>query len=533
MLRKQLEISATNVAKMAKQASISALSKNVPAPGSGQNTSQQASRDGKVHPKPPIRPQIITSETERTITAIEQSEKWNDQSIMGAGSLSILDKKRSRKSDARTPHANAVPHRPLAQSQVSPQQAVLGNVARVASRLVPTINEQAIDAEPNTFLYRQGELVWFGRGGAWALGVIVGRQHLETYRSHPEYTVQPLSHPFAHQELETALKEETIRPWLSFSPPALTIPQLTDPGIHFETIDWNSILQANWPPNSNIDVDGSILAAKAVDTTYSLIQMNRQPGDQSYDGVYFGGEKIWINEAVRLRGSDDILVIHKINEVEAHGLNQGGCLDLQLVGDIYTFITQPFNKPIAPGALPRRLQEDLSYRHRHSIAATGQVSFWHLIEQPNRGQARISLADIKGRWYESRLLLPAIIGQATFTEQLSRGNIADVGSYLNSRGESIMSPNKLGVKIENRLEAFGRSIPAGTRIEATVYRRQNSMIAMDAALAGPAVPREADGAARPLNQDTDMSEFVDVNQMDEGEFHQGYLGGRLGNLEQF
>ena len=398
--------------------------------------------------------------------------------------------------------------------------------------------EQAVDAQCNKFLYRPGEIVWFNRGSAWGLAVITMRSLFKDQRhqDRPEYTVQPLSHPFAHPPALSIAQEDKLRPWLAWSAPDPTHQTLVNKGLTYDMVDWRAVLQRFYGPG-DAEVDGSIFAAKMIDSTYTPFERTSARttvSDTQYNGVYCGGEKIWHGEAIRLRtgSGKDIMIVHHIVEKSSQTPKGAMSSEMFVVGDIYSFQTVNYNpKQPMPGNsfLPVRVQEDLNYRNRITIAHKSQISFWKLVQS----QARLGLGEMKGRWYESRILLPILKGQADFAQSVSKGEIADVGTMLNGRGDATNSANKLGIKKNDRLEAFGSSLPQGTIIGVRkAVNTQPQGFAIDPAISAPNMAMDIDQPSVQTTNDTDMSEFVDVNQMDENDYSQGYLG-QLGNGGQF
>lgn len=405
---------------------------------------------------------------------------------------------------------------------------------------VPKNYEQAIDAQCNKFLYRPGEVVWFSRGSSWGLAVITARQLFKDQRhqDRPEYTVQPLSHPFGHPPMLKISQEDLLRPWLAWSAPNATHQALVNGALTYDTIDWRSVVQHLYGPGDP-EVDGSIFAAKFVDGSYTpfepLESSRPQATERFYNGVYVGGEKIWTGEAVRLRtGSEkDIMILHHIVEVSAENSSGATSQETSVIGDIYAFETVTYNpkRPIPSNPyLPLRVSEDLNYRNRITIAHKSQISYWKLTQ----ASARLSLGEVKGRWYESRVLLPIVQGQTAFAQALSRGEISDVGDKLNGRGDSTNNARKLGTKKASRLEALGAAVPPGTIIGGRAMSAPAPSVGfpMDPALIAAQMDIDVDHTPETTVNDTDMSEFVDVNQLEEGDYSQGYLG-NLGTGGQF
>lgn len=330
--------------------------------------------------------------------------------------------------------------------------------------------EQDQDAQYSRYLFRPGELVWFNRGTAWGLAVIVRRDLFKDVRhqDRPKYVCQPLSHPFQHPEIKIITQEDLLRPWLAWSAPAPTHAALATQGNSYNNIDWRGVLEGRFG-GGDAEVDGSIFAAKAIDESFTLIEPlsnnTLTTGERTYAGIYFGGEKIWVGEPVRLRigTGQDIMIVHHIIEKLKPGSTNASSATISVVGDIYRFATMnhtPGQEPPDSRHLPLRLTQDLDYRNRHTIPHKRTFSYWKITQ----AQTRLSIAEVKGRWYESSVLLPILRGAADFTRDLRKGDISDVGQWMNGRGDSSLAAGKQGIRYFDRLDAFGKAVPPGTRI---------------------------------------------------------------------
>jgi len=320
--------------------------------------------------------------------------------------------------------------------------------------------EQTLDADPHgKYIYRPGELVWFNRGTAWGLSVIAKRQILN---DKPRYLVQPLSHPYQHLPAQIKDKEDDIRPWLAWSVPNPTIAALRN--LTFDTVPWDRVLRGELG-NGDVQVDGSILAAKTIDGSYSLfdrLDTIAAPNEVHYNGMFLGAEKIWAGEPVRLRypGEDlAVLIIQKM--IERTSASPPGSV-VTFIGDIYKFVEMP--SPYKTSAewptplLPARMVADLHYRNRVSEMAGKHIWHeWRLLEPA----ARRGLADIKGRWYETEKLLPILRGTQQFEQDVRQGIASDSGIWMNSRGDSSTGA---GQRKKHRLDTFGQSVPAEFKV---------------------------------------------------------------------
>lgn len=343
--------------------------------------------------------------------------------------------------------------------------------------------EQKLDAQPNKFVYRTGEIVWFARSTAWGLGVVIKREANQIL-----YRVQPLSHPFGHPQL-LSCEQSQLRPWLAWSPPPCTCEQLNPSAANgnrvftFDLVDWSSMLQGRYG-SGDPEVDGSILAAKAVEMTFTPFDTSATLSMEThYNGIYIGAEKIWVGDALRLRHGNfptDIMVLHDIIEYPNK-------LDTQrprmvFVGDTYCYRIAQLEPQAVPADdlhLPSRVREDVQFRNK--ITSTNPepnrrfTSFWRL----NRKSDRIGIADIKGRWYESSALLPILDPQG-FAKSRANGDVQDAGLFMNGQGDCNKPPTgtpgaqrgkdgssqsrPADLKFLKREEAFGKAVPSSMRI---------------------------------------------------------------------
>lgn len=380
--------------------------------------------------------------------------------------------------------------------------------------------EQDQDGQYNKYLFRPGELVWFNRGSAWGLAVIVKRDLFKDQRhqDRPKYLLQPLSHPFSYPSMRIIAQEDLLRPWLAWSAPSPTHQALTAAGLNFNTIDWRAVMDGRYGPG-DAEVDGSIFAAKAIDESFTLIEPlgnnTVATGERYYAGIFFGGEKIWVGEPIRLRigSGQDIMIVHHIIEKLKPGSTNASSASIHVVGDVYRFTTIPHNpgqEPPDTRHLPTRLRQDLDYRNRATIPTKRTFSYWKITQS----QTRLSIADVKGRWYESSVLLPVLRGAADFTRDLHRGEISDVGQWMNGRGDSSLGAGKQGIRYFDRVESFGRAVPPGTRISK----------GLDGPPEDNVFPVEQEGLASSIEEDSrqqgvsdgDIAEFMDLDRMEDG-----------------
>ena len=393
--------------------------------------------------------------------------------------------------------------------------------------------EQDQDAHYSKYLFRPGELVWFNRGNAWGLSIIVKRTLFKDQRQmdRPKYLVQPLSHPFDHPPSKVILQEDLLRPWLAWSAPSPTHQSLGAAGLTYNTIDWKAVIGGRYG-NGDAEVDGSIFAAKAIDDSFTLIEplsnntaTTVTTGERFYNGIYLGGEKVWVSEPIRLRlgNGQDIMIVHHIVERLKPGSTNAASAMIQFVGDVYRFTTVNYTPGFeAPDSrhLPSRFKQDLDCRNRATISIKRTVSYWKLVQ----AAARLGIAEVKGRWYESSVLLPILRGAQDFTNDLRCGEINDVGQWMNGRGDSSgVSVPKPGTRHFDRLEAFGKAVPQGTRISKGLDGPKEENI-FPVEPAPPAPPQVAltEEQRQPIHQgiqqgvsDGDIAEFMDLDRLED------------------
>lgn len=321
--------------------------------------------------------------------------------------------------------------------------------------------EQELDSMPNSlYIYRPGELVWFTKGAAWGLGVIMKRQVLN---NQPRYMLQPLSHPLRHPQFQIKESNQTMRPWLAWTVPSTTHPQIQS--MVYDEVPWERVVGGEFGPG-DAEVDGSILAAQAINSSYSLFDRIDNPlaapGEAHYRGMFLGGEKIWVGEPVRLRGIGDeiiVLIIHKLIERTTQPPSTS---IVTVVGDIHKLVSMPnpyrdrSEWPVPQ--LPERMVADLRFRNEVADSA-GRRDWleWRLLEPA----ARRGLSDIRGRWYESRSLLPIIKEPEFVKQEMARGELSDTGNLLNTRGDGFAAVLK---RKKNRKETLGRAVPDDLKI---------------------------------------------------------------------
>lgn len=411
-------------------------------------------------------PEELTDVMPETKTKAKPEAAGQHTFVMTKPGQSMTKVKQDVNSGTAVPRPLTAP-RPLSPTTLSP----------------PKSQDQQIDRQYNSFMYRPGELVWFKRGPAWGLGTVLRRWRsgADQYR----YTVQPLSHPFQHPASVVKSSHTELRPWLAWSVPGYTNDGLNNlqPPPRYETLDWEGVLNKRYG-SGDMEVDGSILAAKGIDSSYTLLHpintSGSEPGftETSYEGIFLGAEKIWVGDPLRLHpgSGTDILVLHSIIERKSKPPRPTAPATIYLIGDVYQLLQTSHSNPNLPSPvspqnnaqLPQRLIEDLAFRNARSIPTQHTASYWSLLAT----NTRFELDDIKGRWYEASLILP-ILQQSVFEDSARKGEIREATLWMNSRGDCINSnrpANLPKLPRENnaaltRLQGYGRALPPNAEIK--------------------------------------------------------------------
>lgn len=374
-------------------------------------------------------------------------------------------------SQANTPKQSAHPVVQTPQIQASVPTPALSEPF-----MEPTA-EQRFDSDPNNALiYRPGELVWWHRNPAWGLSIVLRRRVSPAGQA--QFLLQPLGHPFAYNKpVIRTNSPNDMRPWLAWSVPPLSFTSIKD--YAFEQVPWERILKGEFGKDAmgSAEVDASILAAKGVNQSYSLFDKIDTPlagaEETFYRGMFLGGEKIWVGEPLRLQGSNNeeivVMVVKQMIERmprNAAPENQAKMAKVIIVGDIYTFAKMPTppqykdrsNWPTLAG-LPQRMVQDLQYRNEIAVSAGKTVwCEWKLVSANTPKE----LGEIKGRWYESKLLLPILRTPQELEQDLKeKGEASDAGLHMNSRVHMMVGPAK---RMKNRLATIGSAVPATTKI---------------------------------------------------------------------
>lgn len=346
-------------------------------------------------------------------------------------------------------------------------------------------------------------MVWFSRQSGQGLAVIQKRQ--VTFEK-PQYLIQPLSNPVIHPPYEIIDREDRLRPYLAWSVPEP--PNMKEyAGLSFDQVPWERYVPGTY--ERNYEIDGSIFAAKAIDISYSFFDRIENPiaapGEVHYNGMFLGAEKIWNGEPVRLRvqGKESVvMILQKIIE----RTTPPSTSTVTFVGDIYVFVEMPtpYKKraewPPPNTNLPARMIADLRFRNEAAdIALRKMWHEWRLLEPA----ARKTLTDIKGRWYETRTMMPILAQNNAqqlqdFKQELARGITSDVGKWMNGTGDGSIAARQ---RKKNRRDTLGRAVAEDFKVSRGLDGPPgDNVFPMESAI--------LNAASQPQPPQGDMADFV-------------------------
>jgi hypothetical protein len=245
-------------------------------------------------------------------------------------------------------------------------------------------------------------------------------------------------------------------------------------------MDWNALISGRYGQSSNeiVVVDASILAARAIDSAYipfdyiksgpvtnmtSEAKPHHTTHQIFWNGVYLGGERVWVGDPVRLRVSsgEDVLVITQIIERPSQYTTgqQSSPSKVLLTGNIFSCSTLASDavRRDSQHLIPARMREDLEARNKAIQAIGGPKSYWKLLQVGHV----VDLADVKGRWYETSIMAPIVNTQASYDDCVRSGQTDSVARSFNGR---VDVNRTAGIRYDTREAAFGRAVPDHVRL---------------------------------------------------------------------
>lgn len=341
----------------------------------------------------------------------------------------------------------------------------------------PTATERALHAAPGPYVFRPGELVWCQCTEAWSLGIIVsgpetGPSQVANNPQHQSYTVQVLKSPL-EAELSTpypGITVSSLRPWLAWSTPDLNNAPLR------VILTYDDVAWEQYRGVRGLEVDASIMKSRDIDSSYNLIDKLGYANGNFYAGVFYGAEKLWVGDAVRLKrhaapnlmNGTEIMVIAGIQDTRMQssaGIPRSTTTDVTVVGDIYVHMSYPTSSPRLPIPewLPQRLVRETTFRNQITSSHSQQptMSTWKLLHAGHT----VRLEDIKGRWYESSLLIPYLKGRDNYNQTLQSGTWDEVATQMNEMGNAGQATARGWCRTGKRDDVLTTAVPHGFSLE--------------------------------------------------------------------
>ncbi|KAI0478515.1 hypothetical protein GGR56DRAFT_630660 [Xylariaceae sp. FL0804] len=385
----------------------------------------------------------------------------------------------SRELPVKQTTSTFAPAAPTQKKAIVPSKPTTGliNQGPPAKHIAAAPSGTQVDDESDT-IFRCGEVVWYQYNRAWRLGITLGAERQvpwdasDSQPSQSTYIIIPFT--YDGWPLDKVVKAEPeMRPFLTFSVPAISPPLESVIGQPLSTINWAeiqlSLTSGSTQKEELLILEASKLASIIVDHSYSTYGAlpTKQGSLRTFSGLFFGSERIMLNEAVRLRGGAPdlhtpnrprqllVLVVSSIQYNEDSGA-------LSFTGDVWRLDhTSAQNPPPSfPQNLPAAMRRERDFRngvvsssqhgHGHGGRQQQQVD-WYPVELG----ATKAASQVRGRFYETQRLGP-ILRPGDFAAKLSEGQVVDIQEMLNNRGDS-KGPD-LGRR-RNRLETVRGAIP--------------------------------------------------------------------------
>jgi len=317
---------------------------------------------------------------------------------------------------------------------------------------------------PGLDIYRLGEMVWFRMHPHWALGIVID------VPDWPEtgYKIQPLHSPLKCEKAPPCISLSSARlyPWVAKKPSAITTRKLNRASeVEYTNLPWSRVANSR-----TVEEDASIIKSRDVDVSFTLI--DKLSDYYQYAGVYYGAERFWVGDAVRLKadaasGSQagslhDIFVVRSIYDetpLAAAGVRTQRT-GVWVTGDLYRLQNGDESIP-PPPEVPTAVCDDISNRS-WLVPRTMTPPWTYMLVSL---QITVRLEDVKGRWYPGSSLLQITKGFESFdkiatTRGFSPQEWEETAVELNAMGAGGEGPRKGYRRFRRRHEAFANAIPS-------------------------------------------------------------------------
>lgn len=319
----------------------------------------------------------------------------------------------------------------------------------------------SINNEPT--LFRRGEMVWFQQGPAWRIGVIrqVGTGQI------PGYAVIPLAHSVLNLA-DVPKQQQEMRPFLTFSVPAISIPDLQHKT--FPQVDWQALLQMNAQRPEFIGLEASKMAALEIDgswSTFNRLNMGpKQPPNKTmYGGVFLGAEMIRLGDPIRHREkSHGIMEVTEITVTTATSVPNPADPPNTMPATTYTLSFRGIEyeaslvaEKAALGPQPQGaiFVRDSAFRTAAAkVTGAKQKCVWTIQSWDTVWAER----DVGGRLYVTNELIGVTQGPQAAETAVTTGAFSEATAYLNNRMQNAASKD-FGRKINRRTTVGSAAAP--------------------------------------------------------------------------
>jgi hypothetical protein len=207
-------------------------------------------------------------------------------------------------------------------------------------------------------------------------------------------------------------------------------------------------------------IDGSILAAKAIDCTFTPFELlgSSQEVDftvKRYNGLYLGAEKLWIGDIASINGAgiEDVVVITEV--VERTPLSQSPSMPtVTVIGDVYKLVYRP--GPEIQN-LPQRMRQDVKLRNEliQKQDPRALLQYWQLTQTNHP----VAVDSLRGRWYEATIITPATNDRY---EKLGlQEKVMSAVKKINGRLHCVGGDKNMSRYVPDRVQAIGKAVPDG------------------------------------------------------------------------
>lgn len=284
----------------------------------------------------------------------------------------------------------------------------------------------------------------------------------------PGYVVTPLAHSVLNLA-DVPKQQHEMRPFLTFSVPAISIPELQNKT--FPQINWEALLKMNAQRPEFIGLEASKMAALEIDGSWStfnrLTPGPKQPQNKKmYGGVFLGAEMIRLGDAIRHREkSHGIMEVTEItvtaatpvpNPADPANIMPLATYTLSFRGIEYEASLVSEKAALGPQPQGAIFVKDSAFRTA-AAKATGakQKCVWTISSWDTVWAER----DVGGRLYVTNELIGVTQGAQAADTAFATGIFSEATAYLNNRMQNAASKD-FGRKA-NRRTTVGAAVAPG------------------------------------------------------------------------